>query len=192
MWPMRFIVFEGCEGAGKSTLIEALAKILPNALKTREPGGSPVSEQLRAILIEQHLSPITELFLMQAARAEHMAHTILPALAAGRIVLCDRFTESTIAYQGHARGIDLELITLTNRAASENRSPDLTIYLAIDPAQGLARARNPNRFEQEGILFAKKVHDGYMHAHACADHPWLILDGTAPIEINQKRVLDLL
>lgn len=161
-----FITFEGTEGCGKSTLIQNLVKRLTAAGKdivvTREPGGNPVAESIRSIILHQEMEPLTELFLYEAARAEHFKKVIEPALKAKKWVLCDRFTDSSLAYQGTARGLSTKMITELNRFATEGRAPDLTLLLDLPVEIGLARAQDPNKFEAEGIAFQKKVRKGFL------------------------------
>lgn len=160
------ITFEGTEGAGKSTLIAALAIHLRNrgfaTVATREPGGSSVAEKIRALILKEPMDPWTEAFLYEAARAEHLKKTIAPALANGAIVLCDRFTDSTLAYQGSARGLDWKTLRVLNRIATDGVVPKLTVFVDIDPAHGLRDAKNPNRFEAEGLGFQTKVRRGFL------------------------------
>lgn len=160
------ITFEGTEGAGKSTLIEALKLQLTSqghdVIATREPGGSRVAEQIRQVILENEMNRMTELFLYEAARAEHYATTISPALARGAIVLCDRYIDSTFAYQGSARGIPDPLIAKLNDIATEKTLPRFTVFLDVDPEAGLKSATNPNRFEREGTAFQEKVRRGFL------------------------------
>jgi len=162
------ITFEGTEGCGKSTLIQNLSRKLRDLgiehSVTREPGGSSVAESIRALILNQEMHPMTELFLYEAARAEHFEQTILPALEAGKWVLCDRFTDSSIAYQGFARGLALPLIEKLNAMATRNRKPDLTFFLDLPVEEGLARAQDPNKFEKAGLQFQKKVRKGYLYS----------------------------
>jgi dTMP kinase len=162
------ITFEGTEGCGKSTLIQNLSRKLKDLgiehSVTREPGGSSVAESIRALILNQEMHPMTELFLYEAARAEHFEQTILPALEAGKWVLCDRFTDSSIAYQGFARGLALPLIEKLNAMATRNRKPDLTFFLDLPVEAGLARAQDPNKFEKAGLQFQKKVRKGYLYS----------------------------
>ena len=161
-----FITFEGTEGCGKSTLIRNLSTRLQTLgvphLVTREPGGSRTAEEIRKVILNEEMDPLTELFLYEAARAEHFRNTIAPALKQGKWVLCDRFTDSTLAYQGYARGIALPMIRTLNRIASHRKSPDLTFFLDLPVEIGLARASDPNRFEREGVEFQKKVRNGFL------------------------------
>jgi dTMP kinase len=160
-----FITFEGTEGCGKSTLIKNLAATLTaqgkRVLVTREPGGIAVSESIRNLILHQEMEPLTELFLYEAARAEHFQKVIAPALKKKTWVLCDRFTDSTLAYQGHARGLNPKMISKLNDFATESRQPDLTLILDLPVEIGLARAQDPNKFEAEGVAFQKKVRKGF-------------------------------
>lgn len=161
-----FITFEGTEGCGKSTLIQNLAQKLTERghapVVTREPGGIPVAESIRSIILHQEMEPLTELFLYEAARAEHFQKVIAPALKARKWVLCDRFTDSTLAYQGSARGLTPKMIQDLNRFATDGREPDLTLLLDLPVEIGLRRAQDPNKFEAEGVAFQKKVRKGYL------------------------------
>jgi dTMP kinase len=175
--PGRLITFEGTEGAGKSTLIRELASQLSasnwDVVMTREPGGSSVAESIRSLILDQAMDPWTELFLYEAARTEHLAATVLPALQAGKLVLCDRFTDSTLAYQGEARGLPWKEIEKLNHVATRGIVPSLTIWLDIDPAVGLDRANDRNRFEAEGVEFQKRVRKGFAKARASKPDRWL-------------------
>lgn len=165
-FPGIFITFEGTEGAGKSTLIRALAVGLErrgfSVALTREPGGSKVAEALREVILEQAMAPWTEVFLYEAARAEHLDQTVFPELTLGKIVLCDRYTDSTLAYQGMARGLDWKTIRTLNGLATRGLQPDATIFLDIDPEEGLRSASDPNRFEAEGVAFQTRVRKGFL------------------------------
>jgi len=175
-----FITFEGVEGAGKSTLIREVALRLSTQWKrevimTREPGGSRVAEKIRSVILGEPMHPKTELFLYEAARAEHLAQTILPALDAEKIVLCDRYADSSLAYQAHARGLNWEDVKKLNTLATGGLKPDLTVMLDVDPALGLARASDQNRFEKEGVEFQKKVRAGFLKARAEEPRRWLVI-----------------
>jgi len=173
------ISFEGTEGSGKSTLIQHVSKLLEKAghktVQTREPGGSELAEKIRSILLGMSMDPWTELLLYEAARAEHLARTIRPALARGETILCDRFTDSTLAYQAYARGLPWNKVKALNRMATSGIQPNLTILLDIDPETGLRRARDPNRFEAEGVEFQKKVRNGFLKARAEEPKRWFTL-----------------
>ncbi len=163
-----FITFEGTEGAGKSTLIQALAGVLEEngyrVTTTREPGGSPVAEKIRNVILHQDMNPWTELFLYEASRSEHLHQTILPALEKGHVVLCDRFTDSSLAYQGMARKLDWKIVGILNRIATQGLKPALTVFVDIDPKAGLGYAKDPNRFEAEGVAFQTEVRKGFLKA----------------------------
>ena len=177
----RFITFEGTDGSGKSTQIEKLAGALRSlhleVLLTREPGGTPIGESIRHTLLDSTthgLCPRTELALMFAARVQHLHEVILPALKAGYFVLCDRFTDSTEAYQGGGRKLGSEIVLTLHRALCGNIQPDLTILLDCDLSLSLARAQHrnlitsaaghadENRFEQESRAFFGRVHDTFL------------------------------
>ena len=181
--PGLFITFEGGEGSGKTTQLKALLAHMRSAgraaIETRDPGGTPIGKQIRELLLDREntrMAPVAELFLYEASRAQLVSEVIRPALAEGRIVLCDRFADSTVAYQGHGRGLDLDLITRLNGIATEGLRPDLTFLLDLDPAAGLARARQRmvqrnerhDRIEEELVSFHQRVQAGY-HTIAAAD-----------------------
>ncbi len=173
-----FITFEGIDGAGKSTHIAALADALRqqgrSVVLTREPGGTPLSERLRELLLHEAMDPLTEALLMFAARREHVAQVIAPALARGEAVLCDRFTDATFAYQGHGRGFDLSVLATLERWVQGQGDgsvlqPDLTLWFdlpAETAAVRLAGARAPDRFEALPTEFFRRVSAGY--AARCA------------------------
>ncbi|MFZ9595472.1 MAG: dTMP kinase [Bdellovibrionia bacterium] len=173
------VSFEGTEGSGKSTLIREVACLLDQQsvawIQTREPGGNPLAEKIRSLLLHNAMSPWTELLLYQAARAEHLEQTLLPALLAGKIILCDRFTDSTLAYQSYARGLPWSQVKTLNRIATQGVSPHLTVFLDLNPAIGLKRASDPNRFEAEGLEFHKKVRSGFLKARGERPKQWLTL-----------------
>lgn len=188
MPPGLFISFEGIDGAGKSTHIAALAEALRAAGRTvaltREPGGTPLAEQIRALVLHQPMDALTEALLMFAARRDHIAQVIAPALARGDAVLCDRFTDATFAYQGGGRGFDwdslskLELLAQDTSALQANLmhenplQPDLTLWFDLPPAvaaERLAGARVPDRFEAQPVAFFEAVRAGY--ARRCAQAP---------------------
>lgn len=180
----RFIVFEGPEGAGKSTQLRLLAARLERAgvvpVVTREPGGTPTGEAIRALLLDPALAigPLSEFLLYSASRAEHVDKLIRPALAAGQVVLCDRFVGSSVAYQGHGRGLELALIAEVSRYATGDLAPDLTLLLDLDPAEGLQRvaARGQrDRLEQADLAFHRRVRAGYL-AQCRQDASWRLLD----------------
>jgi dTMP kinase len=171
-----FITIEGCEGCGKTTQSELLKQYLESkgltVILTREPGGSGVAEQIRNILLnpKNTISPFCELMLYEASRTQHLQEVIKPNLEKGYVVICDRFTDSTLAYQGYARGIDKDTIVKLNDIATERIKPDLTIYLDINPSAGIKKATTVNkgsltggdRIERESISFHNKVRKGFL------------------------------
>ena len=172
-----FVTFEGIEGSGKSTQITLLYDHLTQsgraAVLTREPGGTPIGDRIRKILLDpanKSLDPAAELLLYAASRAQHIREVILPALEAGQIVLCDRFSDATLAYQGYGRGLSIQMIGELDRIVTAGLKPDLTVLFDIDARTGLGRARGRNakrglageaRFENEDIAFHARVRDGY-------------------------------
>ncbi len=174
-----FISFEGIDGAGKSTHIEGLAAAFKaqgrHVTLTREPGGTPLAEKLRELVLHDAMDPLTEALLVFAARRDHLNHVIEPALARGDVVLCDRFTDATFAYQGGGRGFDLAVLSQLEQwvqgRAEGLRQPDVTVWFELDPAiaaERLAAARVPDRFEAQPVAFFQSVSDGYA-ARAQAD-----------------------
>ena len=163
-----FITFEGIDGAGKSSHLDAFARWLGerghDVVLTREPGGSELAEALRELILHRPMDALTETLLVFAARRDHLATTIEPALARGATVLCDRFTDATFAYQGGGRGFDLDVLTQLERWVHPQRQPDLTFWFDLDPAQAAVRraaARVPDRFESQDAAFFTRVRDGY-------------------------------
>jgi len=182
-----FITFEGGEGAGKTTLIDRILKTLQeerqDVFKTREPGGTPLGEEIRSLLLHQMrpLSPFAELALFLASRAQHIDEAILPALRSGKIVLCDRFNDSSIAYQGMARGLGMDKVEAACRFFCHGLEPHLTLYLDIDPEIGLSRAkkeRAQDRIEAEDIAFHAKIREGYHAIHKQEPKRFRLLDAS--------------
>ena len=174
-----FISFEGIDGAGKSTHIDGLAAAFKaqgrQVTLTREPGGTPLAEKLREMVLHDAMDSLTEALLIFAARRDHLHNVIEPALARGDVVLCDRFTDATFAYQGSGRGFDLgvlqQLEAWVQKTPNGLRQPDVTVWFELDPAIAavrLAGARVPDRFEAQPVEFFQKVSDGYA-ARAQAD-----------------------
>jgi dTMP kinase len=164
----RFITFEGIDGAGKSTHITSLQAWLAarqhEVLLTREPGGSPLAEKLRDIVLHQPMDALSETLLIFAARRDHLQSCIEPALARGAVVLCDRFTDATFAYQGAGRGFDLEVLAQLEGWVQQGRQPDLTFWFDLPPqvaAERRAAVRVPDRFEQQDTAFFSRVREGY-------------------------------
>ena len=183
-----FITFEGGEGAGKSTLIESVFARLKeegrSVVKTREPGGTPLGEEIRHLLLKPSqtpVSPYTELSLFLASRAQHISEVIGPALLAKKIVLCDRFNDSTIAYQGAARGLGLEKVSEFCSFISQGFTPHLTLYLDIDPQIGLQRvkrSRDQDRIEVETLAFHTKIREAFHLLHRLHPKRLLLIDAS--------------
>lgn len=180
----HFVVFEGPEGAGKSTqmkrLVSRLAQLGHQPLVTREPGGTRAGEAMRDVLLDPdlHIVPLAEFLLYSAARAQHVAEVIAPALITGRDVISDRFTGASVAYQGHGRQLDLELVEQLNLQASEGVAPDLTVLLDLPAEVGLQRAAarsKRDRLEAAGSEFHGRVRNGYL-AQAAAQPNWVVVD----------------
>jgi dTMP kinase len=164
----RFITFEGIDGAGKSTHIDAVATRLrergANVVLTREPGGTPLAERLRDMLLHAPMDALTESLLVFAARRDHVQNVIAPALARGDTVLCDRFTDATFAYQGGGRGFDLQVLATLEAWVHGEVQPDLTLWFDLPTemaAERRAAARTPDRFEQQEAAFFDRVRQGY-------------------------------
>lgn len=181
--PLRFITFEGGEGAGKSTQIRLLAESLRQAGElvelTREPGGTKGAEEIRALLVEGgagRWQPESEALLHFAARAEHLAHVIRPALGAGKWVLCDRFADSTLAYQGYGQGLDLDWLWTLRRHIVGPTEPGLTIMLDLPVERGLARAETEQRYERMGVDFHRRLADGFRQLAAADKDRCRIVD----------------
>ncbi|PIR19266.1 MAG: dTMP kinase [Elusimicrobia bacterium CG11_big_fil_rev_8_21_14_0_20_64_6] len=193
-----FIVFEGPDKSGKSTQARLLADALRaqgrEVLHTREPGGTSVAEGVRKVLLDPALTidPLAELFLYEASRAQHTNEKIVPALKAGKIVISERFTMSTDAYQGAARGLGLKTTTTLNRIATSGLKPDLTILLDIPVAEFDTRdqGRELDRLERENAEFRRKVREGYLKA-AKADRRAVVLDGKLAADVLGKKILRL-
>lgn len=192
--PGLFISFEGIDGAGKSTHIQALVDALSArgrpVTSTREPGGTPLAEQLRALALNAPMDALTEALLMFAARRDHLQQVIEPALAAGQVVICDRFTDATFAYQGGGRGFDWQVLSqleamVQGRAGSALRQPHLTILFELDPAiaaQRLAGARVPDKFESQPVEFFRAVHQGYQRRAEADPGRFARIDAAQPRE----------
>jgi len=199
-----FITFEGGEGCGKSTQSRLLLKKLEQqnvpVVLTHEPGGTVLGNELRRTLKRKggsSISPQAELFLLAASRAQLVAEVIRPALQEAKVVLCDRFTHSTMVYQGYGRGLDFTAIKMVNNMATRNLNPDLIILLDISPEQGLARKQSlKDRFELEDLSFHRRVREGYLKMAAAEPDRWLVIDASLPkgkiAEIIWNRVSRLL
>jgi dTMP kinase len=191
-----FVTFEGGEGSGKSTQLARLAARLRarglEPVVTREPGGTPLAEGIRALLLDPAHQPgaMSEVLLMEAARADLIAKLVRPALAAGRVVLCDRYDDSTLAYQGAGRGLDARLLEALNHAATAGLVPDLTLLYDVPPAVGLARRRgaagDTNRLDREPAEFHARVRQRFLELAAAGPGRWVVLDATAtPDELER-------
>jgi dTMP kinase len=163
------VTFEGIEGSGKSTQIELTRAYVEErgypCVVTKEPGGCPLGEEIRGFLLDRgdlRIDPMAELFLIEAARAQHVAEVIRPALVDGRMILCDRYTDATIAYQGYARGLDITVIAQMNQWATGGLMPQCTIMLDCPVEVGMARAKGEDRFEREDHRFHQQVREGYL------------------------------
>ncbi|MEW6703587.1 MAG: dTMP kinase [Pseudomonadota bacterium] len=192
----RFITFEGIDGAGKSSHIEALADWLRKrghaVLVTREPGGTPLAEQLRGLFLRTPMDALTEALLVFAARRDHLRRAIEPALAAGTVVLCDRFTDATFAYQGAGRGFDARVLAQLEAWVQEGLQPDLTLWFDLDPreaAQRRAGARAADRLESEDIDFFVRVREGYSARCAAAPQRFVRLDATGDREAVWAQIV---
>lgn len=197
-----FVSFEGIDGAGKSTHIEALADAFRargrNVVLTREPGGTPLAEKLRALALNDPMDPLTEALLMFAARRDHLLQVIEPALARGDVVLCDRFTDATFAYQGGGRGFDLPVLRQLESwvqdvpAAKGLRQPQLTVWFDLDPAvaaQRLAGARVPDKFESQPQEFFARVAAGYKQRLQADSRRFLRVQADQPREAVWQELL---
>ncbi|MFZ8925908.1 MAG: dTMP kinase [Candidatus Nanopelagicales bacterium] len=189
MTAARFIVFEGGEGAGKSTQSRALADYLEarghRVRRTREPGGTPAAEAVRAILLDPDnagLDDRAEALLFAAARGDHAARVIRPALDAGEIVISDRYLDSSVAYQGVARALGAERVADLSLWATGGLVPDLTVVLDVDPALGLARVVGPDRLEAEPVEWHERVRQAFLDIAARTPDRYLVLDGSRPAE----------
>jgi len=197
----KFITLEGPEGAGKSTQAGVIADFLEQqgkkVVRTREPGGVSIAEELREILLnpENIIFPRAELLLYAAGRAQHTGELIMPALEEGKYVICERFTHASIAYQGYGRNLDIELIRKLNQIATEGVTPDLTVIMDIDVKEGLKRVRKSNRqfdrLESENISFHQRVRDGYLKI-AEEDPLVEVVDASLPQDEISKRIIQIL
>jgi dTMP kinase len=194
-----FIVFEGGDGSGKSTQVRSLSRRLRNrgimVLRTREPGGTPLGQSLRRLLKSgEPIAPISELMLFEAARAQLVQQVIRPFLDRGGVVIADRFTSSTVAYQGYGRGLDRELIERLNREATGGLEPDLTVLLDLPVETALARKEgqngggNEDTFDDAPVDFHRKIRRGYSALAASDPEGWLVLDGQRPPEELSREV----
>lgn len=197
-----FITIEGPDGSGKSTQIKMLADFLRrqgrDVLATREPGGTLIGDQIRACLHDvanREMTAATEILLYSASRAQLVEEAIRPALAAGRIVLCDRYADSTMAYQGYGRGLDLDALRQITHFATGGLKPDLTLLLDMPVAEGLRRraqnGQEMNRMDRQTLAFYERVRDGYHHLARQEPERWRIVDGAQPLAAVQAELQSL-
>lgn len=195
----RFISFEGIDGAGKSTQIAAVAKWFQangqEVLLTREPGGTPLAEELRSLVLNRSMDSLTEVLLMFAGRRDHLETVIAPALAAGKTVLCDRFTDSSFAYQGGGRGIPFDVLNHLADWVQQGREPDLTLWfdLPIEQAAGRrSKVRNADRIEAQQQDFFERVRAGFAARAAQAPHRVIRIDASATSDEVWSQVMHVL
>ncbi len=198
----KFITVEGIEGVGKTTNMEFLRQLITTAgkelLVTREPGGTPLGEVIRGLLLDPEykgMDPDCELQLMFAARAEHLDKVIKPAIVAGQWVLCDRFTDATYAYQGGGRGLDTKKIAALEQLVQGDLRPDLTLLLDVPVEIGLERAGNrskPDRFEQEEVEFFERVRQTYLEMARKYDGRYRVVDASQALENVQRQLTTIL
>jgi dTMP kinase len=200
-----FVTFEGPEGSGKTTQTQLLHASLQQqgyqVICTREPGGTQVGEQIRTIVhdrLNSELVPEAEILLYSAARAQHVAQVIRPALGRGVIVISDRYAESTLAYQGYGRGLDLDILRAITLFATSGLQPDLVIYLDLDVNAGLDRKRQDqaqgrgewNRMDDQSLAFYRRVREGYLAMAGQAKGRWLLVDATQSLQDVQRAIND--
>ncbi|CAH1058614.1 dTMP kinase [Paenibacillus pseudetheri] len=196
-----FITLEGGEGSGKTTVLGRVAAYLQNRSMpyriTREPGGVEIAEKIRSIILDPAHTAMdarTEALLYAASRSQHLAEVVEPALREGLTVLCDRFVDSSLVYQGHARGLGIEEVWSINRFAIGDRMPDLTFYLDVDPELGLSRIaanqeREVNRLDLESLSFHKKVREGYQLLVEANPERIVVLDANRPIHMVEQDIV---
>ncbi|MBL7170846.1 MAG: dTMP kinase [Candidatus Omnitrophica bacterium] len=201
----KFITFEGPEGSGKTTQIELLKQYLSkkgnSVIITREPGGERIAEKIRRILLSplSSIEPVTELFLYAASRVQHVEKVIRPAIQKGKVVLCDRFADATMAYQSYGRKIPKEVVKTINKLATSGLKPDLTILLDIDPGTGLKRARNvkgfykgsADRIERESLAFHCRVRQGYLKLAKAEPKRIKVVKVREKIKDTQARIREI-
>ncbi|NDC60771.1 MAG: dTMP kinase [Betaproteobacteria bacterium] len=199
-----FISFEGIDGAGKSSHIQALEQAFVAAgrqvLRSREPGGTPLAEKLRNMVLHDSMDPLCEALLVFAARRDHLNQVIEPALQRGDVVLCDRFTDATFAYQGAGRGFDWQVLVQLEHWVQDlphggMRQPDVTVWFALDPslaAQRLRAARLPDRFESQPLSFFQSVHQGYADRATADPDRFVQIDASGELEQVRQAVLQAL
>ncbi|OGB02430.1 MAG: dTMP kinase [Burkholderiales bacterium RIFCSPLOWO2_12_FULL_64_99] len=191
----RFITFEGIDGAGKTTHLDALERAWREAghevVRTREPGGTPLAEQLRGLFLHEPMDSLTEALLVFAARRDHLTQVMEPALARGAWVLCDRFTDATFAYQGGGRGFDLKVLSTLESWVQGTRQPDLTFLFDLPPAVAAARlagARQPDRFEAQDQVFFERVREMYLTRMAQHPERFVLIQADQPQETVARAI----
>jgi len=191
-----FITFEGIDGCGKTTQLRRFAESHPDAVITKEPGGTPTADRIRAILLDasSKLDPLAEVFLFAASRHQHVVEVIKPALDAGRMVLCDRYTDATLAYQGFGRLIDLDRLRALNDWATGSLRPNRTFLFDIDEETGLRRARGRGgdelRFEAEDLRFYRRVREGYLALAVAEPKRFIVIDAGGTVDEVAQRVTE--
>ncbi len=198
----RYITIEGCEGVGKSTQLANLKQYFETkgieAVFTREPGGTPISEQIRSVILDPNnkdMTPTAELLLYAAARRQHTEQLVKTAIAQGKVVVCDRYIDSTTAYQGYARGLDLNLIHTLNRLAMGDVAIDMTLFLDLEPSKGFARkggADGDDRMERESLAFHERVYQGYCAVAAANPERVKRIDASADADTVFARIVKAL
>lgn len=199
-----FISFEGIDGAGKSSHVQAVADAFTQARRqvvlTREPGGTPLAEKLRDLVLHDNMDTLSEVLLMFAARRDHLQQVIEPALARGDVVVCDRFTDATFAYQGAGRGFDIAILSQLEQwvqalPSGGLRQPDLTLWFSLDPsiaAERLSNARLPDRFEAQPLAFFSRVHQGYIDRLQADPERFARIDASASLDQVRAQVMQAL
>lgn len=197
-----FITFEGIEGSGKTTQMRRLAEHWPDALATKEPGGTAIGDRIRAILLDSAstIEPVAEVFLFAASRRQLVTEIIRPAVAAGRTVLCDRYADATLAYQGFGRLIDLDRLRALNDWATDALRPDVTLLFDLPEEVGVARARSRNakqaedegRFEAEDLRFHRRIREGYLALAAAEPDRFKVIDAKGSVDEVFDRMMAVL
>lgn len=198
-----FVTFEGPEGSGKTTQLHLMAPWLESqnipVVVTREPGGTPVGESIREVLHDcahTEITSETEILLYSASRAQHVAEIVRPAIEAGKVVLCDRFSDSTYAYQGYGRGLSLSDLRQITTFATQSLTPDLTLYLDVPPEVGLQRRKTSgealNRLDRESLAFHQRVRAGYLELMKADPGRWRYVDATGTPDAIQERLREIL
>ena len=201
--PRMFITFEGIEGSGKTTQLRRLAAMLEGSgrtvVLTKEPGGTPLADRIRALLLDSGsvMDPVAEVFLFAASRRQNVSEVIQPALSRGDVVLCDRFTDSTLAYQGFGRVIDLDRLRVLNRWATNELEPHLTLLFDLPEEEGLRRARSRNagatndegRFEAEDLRFHRRVREGFLSLAVASPGRFVVIDAAGGIDDVHARMI---